>query len=287
MAKRIGSVIAIVAAVILLWRSAFIVDEGQIALRTRFGQIAGAPCGPGLNFKSPFDDAHIFDQRVLSRAYQGESFLTRDEKPLLVDFYIKWKLMDALRFYQTSNGDEEMAALRLADSVRDHLKTAVAAQSLSVISTAPRGTLSEAAFAELQQSAQTLGLNLVDVQVQRVELTDEVATAVYQRMQQSLIAKAQQLRASGTADAEKIRADAERKRAEILGDATRQSQHLRGEADGQAAAALARAYGRNAEFAAFYRAMQAYQKSLGRDGDILVISPEGEFFKYLHSASGR
>ena len=284
---RIASVLGIVIAFALLWRCAFVVDEGEIALRTRFGQVAGAQCGPGLHFKSPVDEAHVFDRRILSRAYPGENFLTRDQKGLSVDFYIKWKLLDALRFYQSTNGDEDMAAQRLANSVRDRLKSAVASQPLAAVGAGVRGTLSEAAFEELQQTAEALGLDLVDVQLQRIELTDDVANAVYQRMQQGLNAKAQQMRASGTADAEKIRADAERKRAEILADATRQSQHLRGEADAQAAAAYARAYGRNADFAAFYRSMQAYKNTLGRDGDILVLSPEGEFFKYLHSASGR
>jgi len=284
---RTITVLAIVIAFVLLWRCAFVVDEGEIALRTRFGQVAGAQCGPGLNFKSPLDEVHLFDRRILSRAYPGENFLTRDQKGLSVDFYVKWKLIDALRFYQTTNGDEEMAAQRLADSVRDKLKGAVASQPLGAVSAGVRGTLSESSFEELQQAAEALGLDLIDVQLQRIELTDDIATAVYQRMQQGQNARAQQLRSSGVADAEKIRSDAERKRAEILADATRQSQHLRGEADAQAAAAYARAYGRNKDFAAFYRSMQAYRTTLGRDGDILIISPEGEFFKYLHSASGR
>jgi len=287
MAIRILSATLIGLLAVLLWRSVFIVDEGETALRTRIGKIAGDPCGPGLHFKSPIDEVHIFDRRILSRAYPGENFLTRDQKALNVDFYIKWKLIDALRFYQTTGGDEDMAALRLADTVRDRLKTAVAGQPLTSVSAQPRGMLSEAAFEELQQAAESLGLDLVDVQLQRIELTDDVATAVYQRMQQGLIAKAQQLRATGAAEAERIRSDAERKRADILADATRESQRVRGEADAQAAAAYAKAYGRNADFAAFYRSMQAYKNTLGREGDILVISPDGEFFKYLHSASGR
>jgi membrane protease subunit HflC len=287
MTKRLLVAVGVVIAVVLIWRSAFVVDQGEIALRTRFDQIAGPQLGPGLHFKSPFDEVHTFDRRILSRAYPGESFLTRDQKALNIDFFVKWRLNDALRFFQTSGGDEDMAALRLADAVRDHLKASVAGQPLSAVIAQPRGTLDEATFNQLQTTADALGLDLIDVQMSRVELTDDVASAVYQRMQQSLIAKAQQLRAAGTVDAEKIRSDAEHKRAEVLADATREAQRLRGSADEQAAAAYARAYGRNAEFAAFYRSMQAYKDTLGRDGDILVISPEGEFFKYLHSASGR
>jgi membrane protease subunit HflC len=287
MTARVLTAIVLLLMAMLLWRSAYVVEEGEVALRTRWGQVEGGAVGPGLHFKLPVDEVHVFDRRILSRAYSGESFLTRDQKALNVDFYIKWKLIDALRFYQSTGGDEEMAALRLADSVRDRLKTAVAGQSLGTVSAQPRGTLSEAAFEELQQAAESLGLDLIDVQLQRIELTDDVASAVYQRMQQSLIANAERLRASGNAEAEKVRGDAERKRADILADATRQAQHLRGEADAQAAGTLAKSYGRNPDFAAFYRSMQAYKATLGREGDILVISPEGEFFKYLHSASGR
>jgi membrane protease subunit HflC len=287
MSRRLLIAAGVAVVVLLLWRSAFMVDQGEVALRTRFDQIAGPQYGPGLHIKSPFDEVHTFDRRILSRAYPGESFLTRDQKALNVDFFVKWRLNDPLRFYQTSGGDEDVAALRLADAVRDHLKASVAALPLSVVTSQPRGTLDEASFNHLQATADALGLDLIDVQLSRVELTDDVASAVYQRMQQGLIAKAQQLRSAGTTDAEKVRSDAERKRAEVLAEATREAQRLRGEADEQAAAAYARAYGRNPEFAAFYRSMQAYKETLGRDGDILVIAPEGEFFKYLHSASGR
>jgi membrane protease subunit HflC len=287
MGTRALSGVGIVVALIVLWRSVFVVDESQTALRSRFGQIVGTPSGPGLHVKSPFDEVYLFDQRIVSRSYPGDVFLTRDQKAVNVDFYLKWKLIDPLRFYQATNGDEELAAQRLTDAVRERLKAAVASQPLSAVSVQPRGTLSEAAFEQLQQGAEGLGLDLVDVQIERIELSDEVAGSVYQRMQQGLITQAAQSRATGTTEAEKIRSDADRRRADILADATRQAQHMRGEADAQAAGALGRAYGRNADFAAFYRSMQAYQKTLGREGDILVISPEGEFFKYLHSASGR
>jgi membrane protease subunit HflC len=287
MAVRLLTSLGVALAAVLLWRSVFILNEDQVALRTRFGQLDGALYQPGLHLKSPLDELHIFDRRILTRAFAGESFLTGDQKALSVDFYVKWQLLDAARVFQVSGGDEDMAGLRLADIVRDRLKSAVAGQPLTKVIADPRGTLSDAAFDEIGAAAREFGVRLIDVQLQRIDLTDDVATAVYQRMQQSAIAQAQQLRASGVADAEKIRADAERKRADILADATREAQHLRGEADARASAAYARAYAKNPEFAAFYRSMQAYRNTLGLDGDILVIAPEGEFFKYLHSASGR
>jgi membrane protease subunit HflC len=287
MAVRLLTSLGVALAAVLLWRSVFILNEDQVALRTRFGQLDGALYQPGLHLKSPLDELHIFDRRILTRAFAGETFLTGDQKALSVDFYVKWQLLDAARVFQVSGGDEDMAGLRLADIVRDRLKSAVAGQPLTKVIADPRGTLSDAAFDEIGAAAREFGVRLIDVQLQRIDLTDDVATAVYQRMQQSAIAQAQQLRAGGVADAEKIRADAERKRADILADATREAQHLRGEADARATAAYARAYAKNPEFAAFYRSMQAYRNTLGLDGDILVIAPEGEFFKYLHSATGR
>jgi modulator of FtsH protease HflC len=287
MAVRLLTSLGVALAAVLLWRSVFILNEDQVALRTRFGQLDGALYQPVLHLKSPLDELHIFDRRILTRAFAGESFLTGDQKALSVDFYVKWQLLDAARVFQVSGGDEDMAGLRLADIVRDRLKSAVAGQPLTKVIADPRGTLSDAAFDEIGAAAREFGVRLVDVQLQRIDLTEDVATAVYQRMQQSAIAQAQQLRAGGVADAEKIRADAERKRADILADATREAQHVRGEADARATAAYARAYAHNPEFAAFYRSMQAYKNTLGLDGDILVIAPEGEFFKYLHSASGR
>jgi membrane protease subunit HflC len=287
MAQRLLASLGIALAALLLWRSSFTLDEGQTALRTRFGQVEGAQYRAGLHLKSPLDEVHVFDRRILTRAFPGESFLTRDQKALTVDFYIKWQLLDVVSFYEATGGDEDVAALRLADIVRDHLKSAVAGQPLTKVIADARGTLSDAAFSQIGAAARQWGVELIDVQLQRIDLTDDVATAVYQRMQQNQVAQAQQLRSSGIADAEKIRADAERKRADILADATREAQRIRGEADARAGAAYAKAYARNPEFAAFYRSMQAYKNTLGRDGDILVIAPEGEFFKYLHSASGR
>jgi modulator of FtsH protease HflC len=287
MGPRLLISLGVALLALLLWRSVFIVNEGELALGTRFGRVDGGQYGPGLHFKSPLDEEHVFDRRILTRSYPGESFLTRDQKALSVDFYVKWQLLDAARFMQASSGDADMAGLHLADIVRDKLKTAVAGQPLSKVIADVRGTLSDAAFNDIAASAREFGIKLIDLQLQRIDLTDDVATAVYQRMQQSQIAQAQQLRASGTADAEKIRADAERKRADVLADATREAQHIRGEADARAAAAYARAYARNPEFAAFYRSMQAYKNTLGLEGDILVIAPEGDFFKYLHGAGGR
>jgi membrane protease subunit HflC len=287
MYQRIFAALAVLLVVVLGWRSVFAVDEGEAALITRFGQVLPGDYAPGAHLKSPFDEVHKFDRRLMTRAYQGEAFLSQDQKALTIDFYLKWRLVDPARYFQATGGDEDAAASRLADMVRERIKAAVAAEPLAAVITGTKLTDDTLHAGDLRAPSARLGVELVDARLQRVELPDELANSVYQRMQQSLTAQALQSRTQGTAEADKIRSDAEHTRAQILADATREAQRVRGEADAAAAGAYARAYGANPEFAAFYRSLQAYKSSLGRDGDILVIAPEGEFFKYLHSASGR
>jgi membrane protease subunit HflC len=284
--RILGALAAVIVAA-LLWRSVFVVDEGEAALVTRFGQVQPADYAPGAHLKSPFDEVHKFDRRLVTRSYPGEVFLSQDQKALTIDFYVKWRLLDPARYFQATGADEDVAAARLADVVRERIKAAVAAEPLAAAIADTHLADDSLRAGALRAPSGRLGVELVDARLQRIDLPDDLANAVYQRMQQSLSAQAQQLRTQGNAEADKIRADAEHKRAQTLADATREAQRVRGEADAAAAGAYAKAFGANPEFAAFYRSLQAYKSSLGRDGDILVIAPEGEFFKYLHSASGR
>jgi membrane protease subunit HflC len=286
MYARILAALAVLLAAVLLWRSVFVVDEGEVAVVTRLGQAQAGEYAPGAHVKSPFDELHKFDRRLVTRSYPGETFLAQDQKPVTVDFYLKWRILDPARFFQATGGDEEAVAGRLAEQVRDRIRSAVAAEPLAAAIADTKLADDTLRADALRAPAARLGVELVDARLQRIDLPDELANAVYQRMQQSLTAQAQQLRAQGNTEVDKLRADAEHRRAQTLGDATREAQRVRGEADAAAAAAYAKAYGANPEFAAFYRSLQAYKSSLGRDGDILVIAPEGEFFKYLHSASG-
>jgi membrane protease subunit HflC len=288
MARRWGwSMLVLVVAAGLLASSLFSVSQGQIALCTRLGQLEAGSYGPGLHWKMPLDRVHRFDQRLTMRTYPGESFLTRDQRALSVDFLLRYRLSDAEVFYRRNGGDEDTAAQRLADVTRDRLKTAVAQETLAMAQGMARGGLSEPAFQGLRQAAQDMGVDLVDLQLQRIDLSDQGASAVYQHMEQAFSARAQELDASGTLQADQIRAGGERKRAELLADAARQAQHIRDDADARAAAMYARSYGRNPELADFVQSLAAYKSSLGHEGDVLVITPEGDFFKYLRSPTGR
>jgi membrane protease subunit HflC len=288
MARRLGLwVLTLLIVALLLGGSLFRVGQGSIVVCTRFGQLEPTAYGSGLHWKFPLDRVHRFDERLTTRTYPGESFLTSDQRTLSVDFLLRYRLTDVDSFYQNTGGDEDMAAQRLADLTRDRLKATVAQETLAMVQSRPYGGLSADGFATLQTAARGLGVELVDLQLQHIDLSDQAASGVYQRMEQTFSSRAQQLDADGTLQADQIRTEGERKRAELLADATRQAQHIRADADAHAAALYARSYGKNPELAAFTQSLAAYKSSLEHAGDVLVITPEGDFFKYLRSPSGR
>lgn len=285
--RALPVVLGVLAAILLVTMSMFTVTETQLAIRTQFGEIVGTDYKPGLHLRLPIDRVVKFERRIVTQNYQSETFLTSENKGLIVDFYIKWRVQDAGNYFRATGGSEEAAGLRLAEIVKDGIKAVVAQRTLQEIVAAERAAFTDDMFERASTSVQELGISLVDVRVQRIDLVDEVSGSVYQRMQESFNAEAKKLRAEGGAEAEKIRAEADRKRTEILSSAARDAQRIRGDGDSQAAVIYARAYGRNPEFASFYRSLQAYRNSLGRDGDVLVIEPDGDFYKYLRSPSRR
>jgi len=284
MERRLTVLVVVLVLAVIALASVFTVSETQLALRQQFGAIVGTGYAPGLHLRWPFIDNVVkFERRIITQNYTSETFLTSESKGLNVDFYVKWRVADPAAYFRATQGNEEAAGLRLAERVKDGIKSAVAQHTLQQIVGAERASFTDAMLERSEAAARELGIKLVDVRVQRIDLTDEVSGAVYQRMQEAFNVRAKQLRAEGSADAERIRAEADRERTEILANAARDGQRLRGEGDAAAAAIYARAYGRNAEFAAFYQSLQAYRDSLGRDGDVLVISPDSDFYKYLRS----
>ena len=278
-------VIAFILAIASL--SMFTVSETEFAIRKQFKAIVGTGYGPGLHFKYPWDTVNKFDNRLLTQAYTGETFLTNEGLNLIVDFYIKWKIKDPSLYFTAASGSEETAGDRLAEIVKDGMKTVVAERSLPQVVSSERAGLTAAMLGQASEKAAALGVELIDVRVQRIDLPEEVAARIYERMKQSFAKDAKQVRAEGEKAATATRAAADRQRTVILADAERDALRVRGEGDAAAAQIYARAYARNPEFYAFYRSMQAYERSLGKDGDLLVITPDGEFFKYLKDAAPR
>jgi membrane protease subunit HflC len=273
---------------VLAWGSLFQVSETEVAIRTEFGKIVGEGYGPGLHFKWPLiNEVRRFERRIITHRYEGETFLTSENKALIVDFYVKWRVQDPEKYFRTTNGIETFAASRLGDNVKDGIKGVVARRTLQEIVVAERAAFTGDMFSRASTTVQELGVELVDVRIQRIDLPDEVSGSVYQRMQENFRALGNRLRAEGSADAERIRAEADRTRTELLANAQRDSQRLRGEGDALAGRIYAQAYGKSPEFYGFYRSLQAYRSSLARDGDVWVVTPDGEFFKYLESPGRR
>jgi modulator of FtsH protease HflC len=263
----------------------FTVSEQEFAVRTRFGQVQPGEYAPGLHWCWPFERIERVDRRIVAQRLQAEAFLDSAQQGLSVDIDLSWRVRDAGAYLRagTGPGAEEAVAMHLAAKLRAELKATYAQLSLAQIVAAPRGGVSDALIARARGVAAELGVTLVDARVKRIDPSDAGANAIYARMQSAYATQARQVRAAGAAEGDRLRAEAERKRDEIIAAAERDAQRLRGEGDAQAAAIHARAYGANPEFAAFYRSLQAYRNVLGRDGDILVIQPDGEFYKYLRS----
>jgi modulator of FtsH protease HflC len=275
--------IAIFVGVLLLVvaTSLFTVDERQLAIRTEFGAIIGSQYSPGLHVKWPWDQVVTFDKRILSQTYSGETFLTNDNRGLIVDFYIKWRVKNPSVYFQATGGSEDVAMRRLSEIVKDGIKTVVAERTLEKIVSAERAAVTAEMFGQASQSISAFGVELVDVRVEAINLPDDVSQRVYLSMQQNFAKTASRLRAEGDSAKVRILADANREQAEIIAKADRDALQVDGEADAEATAIYAKAYSKDPEFYSFYRSLQAYERSLGKEGDLLVVTPDGEFFKYL------
>jgi membrane protease subunit HflC len=282
------AVIVLGFVALALSMAAFTVRETDLAIKFRFGEIVRAEYEPGLHFMVPMvNNVRKFDRRVLTEEYPSEQFLTSEGKILRIDFFVKWRITDVSRYYtSTAGGSEDVANRRLGEIVKDGIKGVIAKRTIQQVVAAERTEFLSEVRKVAEGNVGDLGITLIDVRVKKIDLPDEVSESVYNRMQQNFARQAAQLRAEGSAVSEQTRAEADRERTEILAAAYRQAEIVKGEGDAAAADIYARAYGRNPEFYSFYRGMQAYRRSLGKQGDILVLQPEGEFFKYLKE-SGR
>jgi len=281
-ARLLPILVGTIVAIWLLTSAVFQVHETELAIKFRFGEIVKADYRPGLHFMIPvINTARKFDRRVLTRNYPAEQFLTSEGKILNVDFFVKWRVSDVGQYYQATGGDEEAGAGRLAEIVKDGLKGVIAKRTIQQVVAAERAAFIDDILKFAGQSIAQLGLTLVDVRVKRIDLPDEVSDSVFNRMRQDFARQASQLRAEGDEQAQRIRAEAERQRTETLAIGNRDAEKIRGEGDAIAAETYARMYQRYPEFYSFHRSLQAYRRSIGQPNDVLVIAPDGEFFKYL------
>lgn len=284
--KNVGNiVIAVLVAAILVSLSLFTVDQRQAALVFQLGEIVSVKKEPGLYFKIPLlQNVRYFDTRILTLdASSPERFITSEKKNVLVDYFVKWRIVDVQRFYVSFNGDEARAMNRLAQTVNDGMRAEFGKRTVHDVVSGERDTIMEVLRKNADADARRFGVQVTDVRIKRVDLPTEVSEAVYRRMEAERKRVANELRSTGAAEAEKIRADADRQREVIIAEAYREAQRIKGEGDARAAAIYAEAFGRNPEFYAFYRSMESYRSSFRGKNDVLVLQPNSEFFRYMRS----
>jgi membrane protease subunit HflC len=287
--KAVMPVLALIVAIVLvLSQSLYTVDQKQFAIKFQLGEFIEAKTEAGLYAKVPLvQNVKFYDRRLLTLdAPEPDRITTSEKKPLKVDFIAYWRIVDVRKYYQSVTGDEEAAKRRLAQTIRANLAQEINKRTIHEVISTERDKIMTEARQKADADARTIGVEVVDVRLRRVELPDEVLAQVYQRMESERKRVANELRSLGAAESEKIRADADRQREVILADAYRQAQKVKGEGDAKAAAIYAAAYGQNPDFFSFYRSLEAYKATFKNKTDMMVLDPSGEFFRYFRQSGG-
>ena len=273
-------------AVIFISQSLFVVSEVERAVKLRFGEIVQFDVEPGLHFKWPIiNSVRYFDSRILTLDAQPQRYLTSEKKALMVDSFIKWRVKDVAKYFTTTGGDEERAKRLLSQRVDTGLRNEFGTRTVKEVVSGERDQLMNSLTSMLDGIAQNeLGVEVIDLRVKRIDLPLEVSESVYNRMRTERERLARELRAQGNEVAEKIRATADKDKTVILADAYREAQVIKGDGDAEATATYASAYTKDPEFYDFTRCLKAYQSSFETKGDILLIDPDSDFFKYLDNS---
>jgi membrane protease subunit HflC len=283
--RLIASAIALIALMYVLSSSIFVVDQRKFAVVFSFGQIVRVIETPGLQLKypAPFENVRFFDRRILTIDNpEAERFITAEKKNLLVDSYVKWRIVDPRKFFISFKGDERLAQDRLTQLVRSALNEEFTKRTVRELISDQREEVMQGIRKKVADDAADIGVEIVDVRLKRVDLLAEISDSVYRRMEAERKRVANELRSTGAAESDKIRANAERQRDTILAEAYRDAQKIKGAGDAKATALYAEAFGRDPQFAQFYQSLEAYRSSFKDKKDIMVVEPNGEFFKFLH-----
>ena len=282
-------VIALVAVALIASSSLFVVSETERGVKLRFGRLIEADIQPGLHYKLPFaDQVRIFDARVLTLDATAASFFTIEKKRLIVDSYAKWRIANVEAYYKATGGVESVANSRLANRVNNGLRNEFGSRTLREVVSGERDALMRSITDELNATVlDSLGIEVVDVRVKRIDLPDEVSSQVYRRMTAEREKEARELRSTGKEKAEVIRAAADRERTIELANAYRDAEQTRGDGDADAARIYAAAYKKDSEFYSFMRSLTAYKAAFANKGDVMLLEPDSDFFRYLTNQSGK
>ncbi len=265
--------------------SVFVVDQRQSAIVLRLGTIAKVVEEPGLNFKIPvIDTVRYFDRRILTiDAPEPERFQTSEKKNVLVDSFVKWRIVDVRQYFISVQGNEAAAVNRLSQTINSSLRSEFGARTVNEVISGERDKIVQVMRERADADARAIGVEVIDVRIKRVDFPQEVSESVYRRMEAERKRVANELRSTGAAEGEKIRADADRQREIILAEAFRDAQRIKGEGDAKASAIYTSAFQSNAEFFAFYRSLEAYKQSFAGRNNVFVLEPNSEFFRYFRS----
>ena len=268
----------------------YVVDQRKFAIVFALGQVDQVRTQPGLYFKlpAPFQNVMFFDKRVQTvDTPDAERFITSEKKNLLIDSYIKWKIVDPRLYFVRLNGDSRLATSRMNQVVKSALNEEITKRTVLQMVSGERTKVMESVVEKVRDDAQEIGIDIIDVRLKRVDLLPEVSESVFRRMEAERKRVANDLRATGAAESEQIMADADRQREVILAEAYRDAQTIKGDGDGKAASIYNAAFGQSPEFFSFYRSLDAYKQSLRSKSDVMVIDPKSDFFKYLQSPGGK
>ncbi len=288
--RALGPLVAALIAVALVISGAlFTVDQRQNALVFQLGEVKEIITKPGLYFKWPLiQNVRFFDMRILS--YDDAEplrFITSEKKPVLVDSYVKWRIIDVRQFYVSVQGDEFRAATRLRQTISNLLQAEFGRRTVHDVVSGARDEIMDEVRQKADKDLGRIGVEIIDVRLKRVDLPVEVSQSVYGRMQAERKCIANEQRSEGAAEAERIRADADKQREVILANAYRDAQRVKGEGDAKAAATYAKAFSQNAEFYSFYRSMEAYRDTFRGNKDLLLIEPTSDYLRYFGNSAGR
>ncbi|MCK4865895.1 MAG: protease modulator HflC [Gammaproteobacteria bacterium] len=280
--KTIGLIAAVVLLIVGLM-SIFIVDERELVLKFRLGEIVKSDFEPGIYLNIPLiNNVRKFDKRILTLDARPANYLTKEKKNVNVDFFVKWHISDIETYYKAmSGGNERTAALRLYAVINDALRDQFGKRTIQEVISGEREEIMNASTKAANKQVDKFGIEVVDVRVKRIDFSEDISNSVYRRMEAERTRVAKDYRSRGAEAAERIRADSDRQRTVTLAEAYRDAEKTRGDGDGKAAGIYAKAYNKDREFYSFYRSLTAYKNSFNAQNDIMVIDPSSDFFKYF------
>ncbi len=277
-----------VLGAIIVYTSAFVVNQWEVALKLRLGEIVATDYKPGLHWLVPvINNVQTFDARIQTMDSRPERFLTAEKKDVIVDYFAKWRIANVAQYYRSTGGIIDKTARLLQERINTSLRDEFGKRTVQEVISGERTEIMEQLTKDADVMAAELGVEILDVRVKQIDLPPEVSESVYQRMRAERERVARDLRAKGAEAAEKIRANADRERIVIVADAYREAEKLRGEGDGKAAETYANAYKQDSEFYSFYRSLNAYKNSFQDRSDVMVLQPDSDFFRYLKNRGGQ